>query len=316
MSMMSRLFVPPRPTVALEIASGRVAALRLGEGSPPLAAYAVEPLPPGVVVPSLTAPNIVDQGVVVAAVARVFESVGRGRRVALVVPDSVAKVSLVRFDQVPARAQDLDAMLRWQVRKSVPFRVEEAQVTWSEGQELDAGGREFIVTLARRELVAQYEAAVSAAGAHAGLVDLATFNLVSLVLAKGETDVDCLLVHAAADYVTLAIIRRGRLIFYRHRGADSDESLEDLVHQTAMYYEDRLAGGGFGRVLLAGAADGAGGAAGADRIRRALADRLRTDVEPMDLTGLATLNDRIAPSPALVDELAPLVGILSREPAA
>ncbi len=310
MSLLHRMFAPSRPSVAVEIAAGRVTALRLSGGSPPLASYASEPLAAGAVTPGLTAPNIVDPAQVSAAVGRVLESVGRSRRVALVVPDPVAKVSLVRFEQVPGRASDLEAMLRWQVRKTVPFRVEDAQLTWTAGQELEGGGREFVVTLARRELVAQYEAAVAAAGAHAGLVDLATFNLVGLLLAAGRGDADCLLVHTASDYVTLAILRRGRLIFYRHRGAEGDGSLEDLVHQTAMYYEDRLSGGGFGRVLLAGA-----GGRGGD-VRRAIADRLRAPVESIDLAGLATLSDRISASPALVDELAPLVGILSREPAA
>jgi type IV pilus assembly protein PilM len=315
MSLLSRLFAPTRPTVALEIGSSRVTALRLGAGSPPVATYAVEALPPGAVTPSLVTPNLVDEGAVTAAIGRALDAVGRPRHVALVVPDSVAKVSLVRFDQIPTRLQDLEAMLRWQMRKSVPFRVDEAQVTWAEGRPLDGGAGEFIVAIARSEIVAQYEAAVAAAGAHAGLVDLATFNLANLVLTTDAAE-DWLLVHMAADYVTLAIVRSGRLIFYRHRGADGDESLEDLVHQTAMYYEDRLSGRGFGRVFLAGAAEGPDGAGGAERIRRTLAERLHAKVEGVDFSASAVFADRITASAALVDQLAPLVGILSREPAA
>ncbi len=33
----------------------------------------------------------------------------------------------------PAKAADLDAMLRWNVRKSLPFKIEDAQVTYGEG---------------------------------------------------------------------------------------------------------------------------------------------------------------------------------------
>jgi hypothetical protein len=148
-----------------------------------------------------------------------------------------------------------------------------------------------------------------------GLVDLATFNLVNLVLAQDAPD-DWLLVHVAADSTTLAIVRRGQVIFYRQRGVDAEESLEDLVHQSAMYYEDRLSGRGFGRVVFSGAASGPDGVAGADRLRRLLADRLQAKVDAIDLGRSATLTDRISASPALVDQLAPLVGILSREPAA
>jgi type IV pilus assembly protein PilM len=315
MSLVSTLFRSSRPSVAVDVGASRVVAVRLGAGSPPAASYAVETLPPGAVVPSLMTPNIVDETTVADAVSRALEAVGRPRRLALVVPDAVAKVSLIRFEKVPTSGHDLEALIRWQMRKSLPFRVDEGQVTWADGQSLDAGGREFIVAVARREIVAQYESVVSRGGSHVGLVDLATFNLVNLVLAQDAPD-DWLLVHVAADSTTLAIVRRGQVIFYRQRGADAEESLEDLVHQSAMYYEDRLAGRGFGRFYLSGAASGAEGVPGADRLRRLLADRLHMKVEPIDLGRSATLTDRISASPALVEQLAPLVGILSREPAA
>jgi type IV pilus assembly protein PilM len=315
MSLVSRFFTPTRPVVALDIGAARVVALRLGAGSPPAATYAVEPLAAGAVVPGLLTPNIVDEAAVEAAVKRTLEAVGTPRRVALVVPDAVAKVSLLRFEQVPGRPQDLEAMIRWQMRKSVPFRVDEAQVTWAEGQAPDGSGHEFVVAIARREVVAQYEAVVARAGVHVGLVDLASFNLVNLVLAQDAPD-DWLLVHLAGDAVTLAIVRRGQVIFYRQRGAEAEESREDLVHQTAMYYEDRLSGKGFGRVFLSGAASGPDGAAGAERVRRLLSERLQAKVDSVDLGRAATLTDRISAGAALVDQLAPLVGILSREPAA
>ena len=317
MSLLSQLFTPPRPVVAVDITSTRVAAIRLGGGRPaPIVAHASEMLPPGVVVPALAAPNIVESAPVAAAVARALDAIGRSRHVALVLPDSAAKVSLVRFEQSPPRGRDLEAMLRWQVRKSVPFRVEDAQITWAEGQTLEGGGREFLVALSRRDVIAQYEAALTAAGAHAGLVDLASFNLVNLLLAGGDEQLDALLVHLAPDFVTLIIVRAGRVIFYRHRGSEGGESLADLVHQTAMYYEDRLSGRGFGRVVLAGATQGPAGVAGADGARHALEDRLRVPVEAAAFSDLATLSDRSPGSSQLLDDLAPMVGILARDSAA
>jgi type IV pilus assembly protein PilM len=317
MSLLSQLFTPPRPQVAVDIASTRVAALRLGTGRPaPIVAYASEPLPAGVVVPGLGALNIVDPTPVAAAVTRAIDAVGRARHVALVVPDSAAKVSLVRFEQAPPRGRDLEAMLRWQVRKSVPFHVEDAQITWADGQALDGGGREFVVALARRDVIAQYEAALSAAGAHAGVVDLASFNLVNLLLGSRDQRQDWLLVHLTPDFVTLIIVRHGHLIFYRHRGSEGEESLADLVHQTAMYYEDRLSGRGFGRVILAGATQGPAGVAGAERARHALEDRLHVGVEAAGFGDVAAFGDRSAHSALLVDDLAPMVGVLAREPAA
>ena len=103
--------------------------------------------------PSLNGPAIADrQAVGAGGVAACSAALGgRVRRVALVVPDSIAKVSLVRLESVPARAQDLDQLIRWHVRKSAPFPIEEAQVTYSPGAPAPDGGREFVVALARRD---------------------------------------------------------------------------------------------------------------------------------------------------------------------
>jgi hypothetical protein len=77
-----------------------------------------------------------------------------------------------------------------------------------------------------------------------------------------------------------------------------------------MYYEDRLNGSGFARVMIAGSARLPGGA---DSIRRGLEERLRVNVEPVDPRGAAGLQDRIGASAELLDVLAPLVGMLLRE---
>lgn len=316
MSLLARLFTAPRPTVAVGIGARAVAAVRAGTGTPPaIEAHAIEALPAGAVTPALAAPNLAEPAVVADALRRVLAQVGGARHVALVVPDSIAKVSLVRFDQVPARPSEFEAMLRWHVRKSLPFKSDDAQLAWSPGAVLPGGGREYVVAASRRDVVEEYEAACAAAGAHAGLVDLATFNLVTL-LAAGAPAGDWLLVHLAADYATIAIVRNGDLIFYRHRGAEGEESLADLVHQTAMYYEDRLDGRTFGRIFVAGASQGPEGAGGADAVRRTLADRLGGRVEIVDPRAAAALAGRAGGSAELLDTLAPLVGILAREPAA
>lgn len=317
MNLPTRLFAPPPPLTALEIAPGRVTGLRLGGGSPPtVAAHATERLADGAVVPSLTAPNLIDQAGVADAVRSVLRQIGGGRRVALVIPDDAARVSVVRFETVPARQSELETMLRWQVRKSVPFRTEDAQLTWSAGLAVPGGGREFVVVIARRDVIAQYEAACEAAGAYAGLVDLATLNLVNVVLAGAADQTgDWLLVHVTPLSTSLAIVRDAALAFYRHRGVDEEEALGDLVHQTAMYYEDRLSGRGFGRVLLAGTDAGDGPEAG-DAVRRQLEQRLGVRVERVDARSAVAFADRIDPGPTLRDRLAPLAGILAREPLA
>ena len=139
-----------------------------------------------------------------------------------------------------------------------------------------------------------YERACDAAGAHAGLVDIASFNQINAVLAGRPSGGDWLLVNVAPDYATLAVVRDDHVIFFRNRSTGGIGDLPDLVHQTAMYHEDRLGGGGFRRVVLAGAS--VIGAEEAERFRRMLEERIGMSVEPIDFRPAAELRDRIAAS--------------------
>src|SRR5690348_6889258 len=126
MSLFSSWFASTPPDAAIEIAADRVTVAVVGERSGGLVvqAYAAERLPAGAVVPSLTSSNIHDRAAVVGALRSALDRAGiRPRRVALVVPDLAAKVSLVRFDTLPARREDLDQLVRWQIKKASPFPI-------------------------------------------------------------------------------------------------------------------------------------------------------------------------------------------------
>jgi hypothetical protein len=314
MSVLSSLVNAPSPAVAVELAANRVSAASAEThgNRTVVSAHATEPLPAGALAPSLTARNLHDRGAVAAALGRVLERIGSPRRVGLIVPDPIGKVSIVKFEQVPARAQDLDQLIRWQVKKTAPFPIEDAQVTYVPGLHAP-DGQEFVVTLARRDIIVEFETLCEELGVHAGLVDIATFNVINAALAASQPPGDWLLVNMASDYASMAILRGADLIFFRSR-TQTDGTLADLVHQSVMYYEDRLKGSGFSRVLLAGAA-----AVGAERpgeageLRRSLEERLATKIDSIDPRSSAMLTDRIGASPALLDTLTPLVGLLVRD---
>jgi hypothetical protein len=313
--MLRELFRTPPPDVAVEIAQTHVSAARMAwrGGESAITAHAAEPLPAGAVTPALAAFNIPEVPVVAQAVGRVLAELGAPKpsRVALIVPDTVAKVSLLKLETVPSKARDLQEIVRWQVRKTAPFPMEQAVLSISSGALAPDGASEFVVSFARADVIHQYEQACVMAGAHPGLVDLATFGVINSVLAGPSAPAgDWLLVHVTGIYLTLAVVRERALLFFRHRSDEAEGTVADLIHQTAMYYEDRLSGGGFARVLVAGAARLPGG--GAESVRR-LGERLGVTVEAVDPRSAAALQDRIAASPELLDRLAPLVGLLMRE---
>jgi type IV pilus assembly protein PilM len=320
-------FTSPPPSIGVEIGAARVTAVAITDqgGKPTVTAHATERLPAGAVVPSLNHANIIDRATVSAAVGRVLGQLGqRVTRLALVIPDAASKVSLVKFEKLPSKAEDLAQLVRWQVKKSVPFPIEQAQVSWTAGTTDAAGGTEFVVVLARRDIIEEYESVCRVGSVHAGIVDLATFNLINVALAAnpglalaadgtpGEPQ-DWLLVHVAADSSTIAIVRGTRLLFFRNRPADAEGRLSDLVHQTAMYYEDRLGGPGFSRVLVTARDVPPEAASEVEQLYRGLAARAGDRVDALDPRGAAPLSDRIAPGQDLLQALAAPVGAVLRE---
>jgi type IV pilus assembly protein PilM len=204
----------------------------------------------------------------------------------------------------------VDQLIRWQIRKTTPFPLEDAQVAHVVTNQ-EPGSTTVAAIVARRDVITQYEQVVTALGTLPGIVDLASFNVVNAVLAGGATPTgDWLLVSVARESTTLAIVRAGQLMFYRLRLSIDEEPLGALVHQTAMYHEDRLGGGKFARVWLCGSA---WADAGGESIRRDISERLGVQAEQVDVRGAATLRDRISVSPAVLDALAAPLGVLLRE---
>lgn len=306
----------PPPSSAVDITPDQVTAISLAVdgGRAVVAGVASAPLAEGVVTPALNAVNVHDPAALTAAIRTAVEGLSpRPRRVALVLPDTVGKVSILRFEQVPARTADLDQLIRWQVKKAAPYRIEDAQVSWVPGAAVEGGGREFVVTTARRDVIASYEQACEAAGLHAGLVDLASFNLINLAMAAAPEGPagDWLVVHVATGYATLAVMRGSDLVFFRNRAGAAGDEIADLVHQTAMYHQDRLGGGAFARVIMAGAsAQGATFSAG---LREAVQRWLQAPVTALTLGDAVAFRDRIEAGPEVAGRVGPAVGALLRD---
>ncbi len=309
------LFLSARPaTAAIEIASGRVTVVEVGRRPDGLVvtACASTALPVGVVTPSLIGTNIHDTTVVTAAVREACESAGirPPRRAALVIPDSAARLSLLTFEELPPKTADVDQLVRWQIKKATPFPLDNAQVTHPVSHQ-EIGATTLAAIAARREAVVEYEQVVLALGIHPGVVDLASVSVLNAALAGDTAPAgDWLMVCVAKESTVLAIVREGELVFYRHRYAIDEEPLGALVHQTAMYYEDRLEGGKFARVWLCGAS---WASEGGEAIRREMGQRLKVEAQPVDVRGAVAFANRIGVNAAVLDAVAAPLGALLRE---
>ncbi|MCL4524599.1 MAG: pilus assembly protein PilM [Acidobacteria bacterium] len=230
----------PHPAMACEIAAGHVAVAAWTGGRLGLDGFALEPLSEGALAVSPLELNIVDTAAVSGALARALNKAhGRGKDVALLLPDQVVRVFILHFDTFPKRADEAAPLLRWRLKKSVPFDVEEAVVSYST-QPARGEGVDVVASIAQRKIVRQYEEVVEAAGLSPGVVLGST--LATLPLLDGERPT--LLARVTSRTLTTVITRGEVLCVYRctelPMGADELEpaTLLEEIYPALAYYQD------------------------------------------------------------------------------
>jgi type IV pilus assembly protein PilM len=243
----------PRPAVAVEVRARSVGVVRRArEGGRERVAAAVSlELPEGAVRLGMAQPNLADPDVFRRALAAAVERAGvlGGGPIALVLPDPVARVSLVPASEVPARrSSEVEAMLRFRLRKAVPFEIDHARISFVSFTVPGVGPTLLAVALFL-PVLEDYEKACQAVGLHPGIVELAGL---ALLRADEGGPGDRLVVNWDDDYVSLYLVRDGWPILVRVLAGDGASAHDLLLREAAttlLYYQERLGGGG-----LAGAA--------------------------------------------------------------
>jgi len=143
----------PHPPLAMEIASDRIAVARWGR-SGSLDTFAIEPLPPTALVPSAVEVNLVDAAAVHSSVAKACERVRvkAEEDVALVLPDPVIRIFVQHFEEFPRSAAEAVPMLRWKLKKSVPFEADETIISYMR-QPPRESGVDVLTALARLRII-------------------------------------------------------------------------------------------------------------------------------------------------------------------
>lgn len=273
----------PRLRVGVEIAADRVIAARADNTGAVLESVASRNLPSGTLAPNLMADNIQDRIALINAVREALASVGtRGRDVAVVLPDASARVSMLDFDVLPEKRQDAEGVIRFRLKKSLPFDVDKAAVSY-EAVPSDAGVK-VIAAVALQSVVDEYERVIREAGYAPGVV------VPSMAAALGavEASVPTLVVKVDPTTVSIAIVHNDDLMLFRTielTGALHAEQLADDVFPAMVFVEDtyhtrveRLVVGGVNAAHVLGALEQATGLApkeliGEGKVAGSLTDR-------------------------------------------
>ena len=245
------LYVMPHPEPVIEISATHVAAANwFGQK---LQSYAVESLEAGALMPSPVEVNVAQPDAVRRALQRVLSRVGGlNGQIALLVPDPVVRVFILEFDELPRRPEEALPLLRWRLKKSVPFDVEETTVSWTR-QTSRHGSLEIVAAVARQGIMKEYESLVRGFDLEPAIVLSSTLATLPLVSEIGAT----LLMRIDGRTLTTAIVRGKTLCLYRSTELPGDVThldprfvLEEIF-PAAAYYQDSW-GSTIDRALLSG----------------------------------------------------------------
>jgi type IV pilus assembly protein PilM len=243
------LLADPLPEYAFEISEAGIAWARPASPQP-----AFQPLEPGTVVVSPLTDNVHRADALADKVRAITGGASMKRRgAALILPDYSARVAVLEFDNFPTDPKEQSSLVRFRMKKSVPFDVESAPLSYY-AQSTKSGTKsiDVVVVVAALEIVARYEAALRAANLHPGLV---TTSLITMAELNPYPDVS-ILARLCGKTLTVAVMNGPNIKLVRCvevPETTTDEILTMLL-PTIAYVEDEM-GSRPSRLLICGFGD-------------------------------------------------------------
>ncbi len=234
---LANLLKDPPPTHAFELSEDGLAFAPVA-GS---AAVEFAPFEPGVLLVSPVHDNIQQPHVLLDHIRKLAPANGhRKRRAAVILPDYCARIAVLDFDTFPSNPDEQQALVRFRLKKSVPFEVDTAVVSYVEQPRSSTAGAkvEILAAVMSSEIVQQYEAPFRTAGFYPGLVTTSSIAALNLLDADGIT----LLVKLSGRILTVLVLADNAVKLARC--VEMDEAgvsdIESVLHPTIAYIEDEL----------------------------------------------------------------------------
>jgi type IV pilus assembly protein PilM len=236
----TRLVKDPAPEHVFELSEAGIAYSRYGETG-------FQALEPGVLAVSPLADNLLQPGAVTQALARIAPGNGNKRRpAAVILPDYAARVSLLDFDSFPSAPEEQLPLVRFRVKKTIPFDIDSAAVSyWAQPATTKAGAKKIdvVAVTVSLEILARYEAVFRAANLHPG--EVTTSGLAALNLCHEEGV--AVIAKLTGNVLTVMAVEDGMLKLFRCltvAGDGDEEGINDeilaVLNPTFAYIEDAL----------------------------------------------------------------------------
>jgi type IV pilus assembly protein PilM len=227
-----------RPPLACEIAADRVLAGRSADAGRMVEMCSAQELAPGMVVPDLMESNLRDGSAIRRAIEGALGGIsGRSRDVIAILPDTAVRVVLLDFETLPSKPEEAEAVVRFRLKKSLPFNLDDARVSYH--AQTGGTGLRAMAAVVLKSVLEEYESAFRDAGYNPGVV------MPSMLAALGAADAEkpTLVVKVDARTIGIAILDQEQVLLFRTlenvRGITiSGEQLAEEVYPSVVFFQD------------------------------------------------------------------------------
>jgi type IV pilus assembly protein PilM len=194
-----------------------------------------------VIAPGLTSPNILNAEALRTALNGALGAVaGKSRDVIVVLPDVAIRLMLLDFEALPAKHDEIAPVIRFRLKKSLPFDVDHATLSYSVSRV--NGAIRAVAAVSPREVIEEYEKAFRDIGYEPGVV--LPSSLAALGLVDGERPT--LVLKVDPMNITITAVEHQELRLVRtlenpQGGAFSAADLSEAVLPSIVFFEDTFA---------------------------------------------------------------------------
>jgi type IV pilus assembly protein PilM len=181
-------------------------------------------------------------------------------RASLVLPDSWLRLSFLEVEELPRSPEPRLDVLRWKLKRSVPFRVEDLRLAASEVARLPGSpeGHRMLVAFALDALLGEVEEAFARHRVRLGRISGEVLCLREALRHLVAAEPVACLALVRSDSYTLLFTRHGEPTLYRFKNLEGGAegqlrpgSVQRDVKLTRAFLAEQLPGEALGRVLVA-----------------------------------------------------------------
>ncbi len=167
----------------------------------------------------------------------------KNEQVAVSLPDSIGRVMLVDLETRFKNKEEGASIIRWKLKKNVPFDINEAHLDYQILLEKESGEITALVSLISRQVLHQYEELLLEAGLQPKQIDFTTFNLYNLFAKRLELAENSAVLVGYGESVSVLIFSGGALSFYRAKeipgGMKEANRVFREINSSLLVYNDK-----------------------------------------------------------------------------